>query len=199
MKLMGLSAKGTQVVIDVKDCPARVSSQFTSTLATPGAPLIHTNSIVYYDEVNDFAEGDVLCSDGEEVGLLYYSQGWKVHKDGCEDKEASTIPHISVIKGARNLSVNSRIRRLEGRRDICVCYGNEEFFLSQMYIYKEGMIGLDMKPTLVYADELLLSTGYIYNRRALGFGAFVESGFVEVNSRLELIISMNGEVVKVLK
>jgi len=194
---MGLSTQKKTVIINIRDCPARVTERLSTMLAIPGSPLIFTDSIVYYDEANDIAEGDILYSHGDCIGILYFSRGWKVHKDGQPDKDASVFPHISVVRGSRDLTAFSEVRAIEDRRAICVCYNNEECYLEQMYVYRNGKIGLTAKANLIYADELRLSTGYVYNKRALGFGSFVESGFVEVNSRLELVTSANGEVIKV--
>ena len=201
MKILGIDSDYKVTEIVLADCPSYVSRYNMAMLSREDSPLIRIDSMVYYDEVNDLCEGDVVYIDGENVGIVYYSAGWKVlHKTTGESKDLGSFGHIKMnIEKSRNLTAFKEANTIEGRKPIRLVINTDEFSFDSLIVPTGDNIVIKGRRFAVPKDSIIVSTGlYDSNCKVIGFGAFFNGGSVIIDSNHDVAIKYYDGSIKKL-
>lgn len=196
MKLLGITLEDELQEVRLCDCPSVIDKGQMAMLGKPGSSLIYQDSIVYYDEEHDVAEGDMLFSGDEYIGFVYYSKGWRVHDLNGLNKELYYDEYLSMKSSERNLAVFQKVNHLPERKLLIFANGKEGT-LFEMAMIDGDEISIVGRNKRVYRNEVYLSTGlYTKKKKCLYFGQFLNGGVLSLNNRLEFVIRTASQEIK---
>jgi len=173
MELRGVTTANVVEYFTIADCPALVSEGQLALFGKPFSGILRKDTVVR--GVDGVYEGDIVVDSitGEELGIVVFAKGFKLHRNGEALKEFPKMEHIEVKEGNKE---SMRIATTEQRRTP-LYFKYEDLCIGLLsFVTKVGnSIAIVERMDLVNPEKLSFVTGYTDSEGvAIAFGDEIE-------------------------
>lgn len=197
MRIMAHTMAGKMEEIKIASCPLLIAPNVLTLLDRCDSPLYLADTVVLYDEINNVMEGDIVTlPDRSKTGIVYYTQGWRIHWSDNSYNKYVASEHILMTTRPRKASNAQAVRRFEEREEIRVVVDEESFYFTSMMAKIDTRICISGKPQLVNQNEIYLSTGICDAYDApIYFGQFYKGGIVGLNKEMRIVSECKDKII----